>query len=77
MAEREKLIEQLLLFYDEQSICLTAESTADFILADRKRICEPLIGLNGEDVQRGCICCVGLMKRINETLKLAGAYDRT
>lgn len=68
-AERDKLIKQC---EDLLSWCPTAKELADFIIADRKRITEPLVKLNkcyGKyTFERAKI----VDKAIDETLKLAG-----
>lgn len=40
--ERERLIEELVKLYDEQSISLTSSNIADFIIQDRARIVDPI-----------------------------------
>ncbi len=73
MTERQRLIKEL---EDNQIYALVSvEQIADFIIEDRLRICEPLIGL-----KRRVIEAFGnqvwsrnvLNKEIDETLKLAG-----
>lgn len=46
--ERKRLIEEInkAMFRDEDKGCVKPSEIADFIIADRKRICEPLIEVN-------------------------------
>ncbi len=79
MKEREKIIEKLLLLWRKDPISFH-ENLVDFILADRKRICESLIKLG--DISRyskvwnyGGVSVEILCTAIEETLNLAGLGD--
>lgn len=71
MNEREKLIEELIKNHIPASVKgkhITADCLADFILADRKRIVEPLFkSKNDSNTGLG-----GLWYAIYQTLKNAG-----
>ena len=66
MTEREKLIKQLneFGFDDTLNCCIEVNDIVNFILEDRKRICQPLIKFRK---YRG-----NALYAIEETLKLAG-----
>ncbi len=66
---RKKLIKEL--SKNSKNLYFPSE-VAELIIADRKRILEPLKGINGSHVQRGCTCCVGLHNRIEQALSNAG-----
>lgn len=72
--ERERLIERLSkeIFYRHPKGCGDAQRCADFILADRARICEPLKGLRLNYVAPPkCNTPMEFIRAIESTLKLA------
>ena len=68
MNEREKLIEELQKDAARFNEPYLYGHVADFIIADRKRIVEPLVIIKKSDLY-----LASAEKPINETLKLAGA----
>lgn len=77
--DREKLIEELRQTLDFVGTPYAGfERIADFILADRRRICQPLLKTDYEPVKN--LTAIGLCEEyaiaIRETLKLADLEDK-
>ncbi len=74
--EREKLIEYLDIHCVDESGELKAWHIADFIIADRKRIVDPLVKVSDADEDCEYVNDIKLWEAIDETLKRAGVYDQ-